>query len=292
MTIYESVTERILEQLGKGVIPWRKEWKYSGPVGLPYNRLSGKPYRGINVLLLLSAGFTDARWLTYKQAQELGGNVRRGEKGTRIVFWNLFSKVEKADSGELTEEKIPFMREYTVFNWEQVDGLTAELPFTDADFEPIPAAQSLTDEYLTRAGIELRHGGGQAYYSPRLDYIQMPDKVSFYSMDAYYATLFHESGHSTGHKTRLARDLENGGGFGSADYSKEELVAEFTAAFLCAQTGISNERLEVNQAAYIQSWMKAFKNDPKMLVSAAQKAQRAADFIQNKTFAEQEAAAA
>lgn len=240
MTIYESVTERILEQLGKGVIPWRKEWKYSGPVGLPYNRLFGKPYRGINVLLLLSAGFTDARWLTYKQAQELGGNVRRGEKGTRIVFWNLFSKVEKSDSGELTEEKIPFMREYTVFNWEQVDGLTAELLFTDASFEPIPAAQSLTDEYLTRAGIELRHGGG----------------------------------------------------LGSVDYSKEELVAEFTAAFLCAQAGISNERLEVNHAAYIQSWMKAFKNDPKMLVSAAQKAQRAADFIQNKTFAEQEAAAA
>ena len=140
MTIYESVTERILEQLSKGVIPWRKEWKYSGPVGLPYNRLSGKPYRGINVLLLLSAGFTDARWLTYKQAQELGGNVRRGEKGTRIVFWNFFSKVEREDSGELTEAKIPFMREYTVFNLEQVDGLTAELPFTDATFAPIPAA--------------------------------------------------------------------------------------------------------------------------------------------------------
>ena len=287
MNVYESVTERILTQLEAGIIPWRKEWKATGKTGLPYNYASGKQYRGINILLLMSSGFNDARWMTYKQAQDAGGNVKRGEKGTKIVFWSLFNVTKKGDTGgEYSTDKVPFAREYTVFNIDQIENLPQSLPFETPVFEPIPAAHSMASDYMKRAGIDLKHGGASAYYSPSLDYVQMPKETDFKSPDAYYSTLFHELGHSTGHKVRLGRDMS--GGFGSSDYSKEELVAEFTAAFLCAQVGISNERVEANHAAYIQSWMKAIKNDKKLVVSAAQKAQKAADYIQDKQFSEPE----
>lgn len=287
--VYAAVTDRIIAQLEKGCIPWRKEWKASKGSQLPSNFITGKPYRGINIWLLVPAGFADSRWLTYKQAQEIGAQVRRGEKGTPIVFWSLWNKPAKpAAAGDDEEKAIPFARQYTVFNVEQCDGIPVELPFEQPTFEPIPAAQAIADEYLQRAGIELRHGGPRAYYSPRLDYIQMPQPAAFTSPAAYYSTLFHEQGHSTGHESRLNRDFKGATTFGDCDYSKEELVAEFCAAYLCAETGISNEQLEVNHAAYIQGWLKALKNDKKLLVSAAQKAQRAADLILARVTAEAE----
>ena len=291
-SIYESVTARILAQLEAGVIPWRKEWKSSSTCGLPCNHTSGKEYRGINILLLLASGFNDARWLTYKQAQAIGAQVRRGEHGTKIVFWSLFN-VQDADAPEDdSARRVPFMREYTVFNVEQIEGLTQELPFDAPAFEPIPAAQGIVDAYLRRAGITLQHGGNAAFYHPKLDYIQMPARTDFSGPDAYYSTLFHECTHSTRHTSRLDRDGNVAADFGSERYSKEELTAEFGAAFLCAQAGISNERLEANHAAYIQGWVKALKNDPKMLVSAAQRAQRAADYILDRCFASTESEAA
>lgn len=285
MNIYETVNDRIISQLEQGLIPWRKEWKVTGFSGMPSNFQTKKPYRGINILLLGCAPFSDSRWMTYKQAQAIGAQVRKGEKGTPIVFWSTFEREQRNEStGTVDDKKIPFLRQYTVFNAEQIDGIPIELPFDETPFEPIPAAQAIVDSYLSRASIELRHGGDRAFYSPRLDYLQMPKQTAFESPDAYYSTLFHECGHSTGHRTRLDRKFEAGDTFGSVEYSKEELVAEFTAAYLCAQVGISNERLELNHAAYIQGWLRALKNDKTMLLSAAQKAQRAADLIADRTF--------
>lgn len=290
MNIYDAVNERILSALESGVIPWRKEWKVTGHSGMPLNFATRKPYRGINILLLGCAPFADARWLTYKQAQTIGAQVRRGEKGTPIVFWSMFEKDERKANGEA--ERIPFLRHYTVFNVEQCDGIPVELPFDEPKFEPIPAAQSLVDGYLERASIRLKHGGDRAFYSPSLDYIQMPMQAAFDVPDAYYSTLFHECGHSTGHRSRLDRKFAPDQVFGSVDYSKEELVAEFAAAYLCASVGISNERVEANHAAYIQGWLKALKNDKTMLLSAAQKAQKAADLIADRKFEAAEETAA
>ena len=281
MNVYDTVTERILAQLESGVIPWRKEWKVSGHSNLPINHTTKKPYRGVNVWLLLGSCFDQSSWLTYKQAQAIGAQVRKGEKGTPIIFWSTFER-ENAQKVE-SIERIPFLRTYTVFNVAQCDGITADLPLDAGNtFEPIPAAQSLTDAYLTRANLALKHGGDRAYYHPRLDYVQMPAPAAFNSPDAYYSTLFHECAHSTGHTSRLDRKFEAGATFGSVDYSKEELVAEFAAAYLCAETGISNAQVEANHSAYIQGWMRALKNDRTLLVSAAQKAQRAADLINDR----------
>jgi antirestriction protein ArdC len=276
--VYETVTARIVAQLEAGVIPWRKEWKVTGASGFPANFQTKKPYRGINTLLLLSAVYSDSRWLTYKQAQAIGAQVRKGEHGTQIVFWSTFER-DSAESEEST--RVPFMRTYTVFNVAQCDGIPVELPFDVPAFEPIPAAQALADGYFTREHLNLKHGGDRAFYHPALDYIQMPEPGMFNSPDAYYSTLFHEMGHSTGHTSRLDRARESGRKFGDENYAKEELTAELTAAFLCAQTGISNELVEANHAAYIQSWLRALQNDKTLIVSAAQRAQRASDRILN-----------
>lgn len=284
MSVYEQVTARIIAQLEAGIIPWRKEWKTRGGSHIPVNFATKKPYRGINVLLLMAAGFDSSEFLTYKQAQQIGAQVRKGEKGTGIVFWSTFEDESSEDA-----RRVPFMRAYTVFHVSQCDGIPQELPFDAPPFEPIPAAQSLVDEYLTREHLELKHGGERAFYSINLDYVQMPPRESFTSPDGYYSTLFHECGHSTGAKSRLAREF--GEKFGNELYSREELVAEFTAAYLCAETGISNALVEANHAAYIQSWLKALKNDKGMLVTAAQKAQRAADCIANRSQVARESSA-
>lgn len=286
MNVYEQVTDRIIAQLEAGIIPWRKEWKATGHSSIPANYTTGKPYRGINILLLMAAPFDgDSRFLTYKQAQGIGAQVRKGEKGTPIVFWSTF---EGKDTDDDEKRRVPFLRTYIVFHVSQCDGIPAELPFDALEFEPIPAAQALIDGYLTREHLELRHGGDRAFYS-HLDYLQMPAREAFTSPDAYYSTLFHECGHSTGAPHRL--DRVKGKAFGDEAYSKEELCAELCAAYLCAETGISNALVESNHAAYIQSWLRSLKNDKTMLISAAQRAQRAADRIADRVQGARESAA-
>jgi antirestriction protein ArdC len=295
--VYEIVTDRIIEALDKGVIPWRKEWDAAGSTRLPANAHSRKPYRGINVLTLWceqnEKGYASHKWLTYKQAQELGGNVRKGEKSTPVVFWKFDQKTDK-DTGET--ESFAWARYYSVFNVAQCDGLAADAPPVPSDrvFSPLESAELVASRYLDSANApRLRHGGDRACYSPHLDYVQMPERITFRTSEGYYSTLFHELAHSTGHPSRLARrDLGIPRAFGDSDYSQEELTAEMTAAFLCAESEIANDATLASSAAYVQGWLKALKNDRAMLVTAAQRAQRAADYILVRTGAVDAAAPA
>lgn len=276
MNVYEIITNRIIEKLEAGEIPWKKSW--NAQTQAPRNLTSGKLYSGINVFLLLSARYQSPYWLTFKQATERGGSVRKGEKGYPVVFW---SKTEKEDpeTGEVKE--VGFLRYYTVFNVAQIDGLqdvpSVEIHQIQEGAEQFDLAEQIVAAMPQRP--EIRHGFTRAFYSPADDSVSMPAQNAFVGGAEYYSTLFHELTHSTGHENRLGRHqtIKNHA-FGSQDYSKEELVAEFGAAFLCAEAGVSMAVID-NQTAYIQGWLKALKNDSKLLVNAAAQAQRAANFI-------------
>jgi antirestriction protein ArdC len=274
-SVYDVVTERIIATLESGVIPWRKDWKVSASTGggaMPFNMLTGKPYRGINVLTLLCSGYAGNGWVTYKQALEMGYQVRKGEKSSPVVFWKFFPK---------SEDRPPFARYYSVFNIAQLDGVPDALPFTPEPFDGIASAQAVADAYMVSASHpELAHGGPSAYYSPAHDRVQMPAPQSFNSPEGYYCTLFHEFIHSTGIGARLNRDEMKGvHKFGDCDYSKEELTAEFGAAFLCAESGVTNDQILTNSAAYIQGWVSKLKSDKTLLMRAASLAQRASDYV-------------
>ena len=274
--IYEIVTEQIIAQLEAGTVPWRKPWKAENG-GNPANFISRKPYRGINWFLLGFAPYASPYWLTFKQATSLGGAVRKGEKGTPIVFWNwVDSKTEKRADG--TPKKIPFLKYFTVFNVEQCEGLTLDAAPAQAmpEFNPIEAAEKIVAEMPKAPRIN--HGGGRAFYRPSDDSVTMPARESFDAEGNYYSVLFHELTHATGHESRLNRSgITELAAFGDACYAKEELVAEMGAAFLSAASGINNT-IETS-AAYIAAWLKALKDDPKLVVQAAAQAQKAADFI-------------
>jgi len=286
--VYDAITERIIDALEAGRIPWKKEWRTSGKSsGLPYNLVSKQPYRGANVFSLLCSGYSSSGWCTYKQAQALGYNVRKGEKSSPVIFWKFPAKADKTsspDASTSTDDKrsAPFARLYHVFNIEQLDGVPSELPFTDAvTFDPIAECEAVTAAFMASASHpSLAHGGDSAHFNISRDHVQMPNRETFNSAGGYYATLFHEFAHSTGIKSRCDRaELQARTGFGSEEYSKEELTAEFAAAFLCAETGCSNEERIFNSVAYIQGWISKLKNDKQMAVQAAQRAQKAADFI-------------
>lgn len=267
---YQVITDRIIAALEAGTAPWRMSWVGGGNLA---NLATGRGYQGFaNRLLLGCAGFGSPYWVSYKQARDLGGQVRRGEKGTPVAFWKIF---EKEENGLKTGEKIPFLRHYHVFNVEQCDGLTA--PSADAptfEHNPIDAAESIAQTMPNRPIIS--HKGFQPCYSPAADEVKMPGVKYFKTIEGYYATLFHELAHSTGHKSRLDRPL--GGRFGDGKYSREELVAEMTAAYLCGQAGIIDDTLD-NSASYIKSWLAALRNDNRLLITAAGQAQKAADYI-------------
>jgi antirestriction protein ArdC len=276
-TVHEIVTEKIIAALEKGEIPWRKPWK---PGDVPRNAETGRPYHGINAILLSMSEYPSNEWITYEGAKRIGANVRKGEHGTLVTFWKI-SKYTKETNGE-TEEKTGFiLRYYTVFNVAQLDNYAPKAPATPAEFTPIESAENIANGYFgTRGPKVTNRNQDRACYMPTLDQILMPTPEQFNTPEEYYSVLFHEGGHSTGHPSRLNRFTpEHNHQFGSEDYSKEELVAELTSAFVCAECGISNERTETNNAAYIQSWIKALKNDTRMIVSAASKATHAADFI-------------
>ena len=273
VSVYFQISERIVGLLEKGVVPWRKPW-HTG-AGLPRNLITKKPYRGINTFLLHAMSYESPCWLTYRQALELGGNIKRGEKSTPVVFWKHLEIAGK-ENGE--PERIPMLRYYHVFNLAQCEGLkNIPAPPVATPF----SAPTKPDEivaFMPRRP-EIKHGLRKAYYSRAEDIVAMPDRTYFKTEAGYYATLFHELVHATGHATRLNRPtLTKSTSFGSVQYCKEELVAEMGAAFLCGHAGIENDIIE-NSAAYIQNWLTQLQNDKTLIVQAAAQAQKAADFI-------------
>ena len=274
--IYQIVTDKIIMELEKGTAPWRKSWK-GGKSLNPTNFISKKSYRGINWLILNMSYYSCPFWLTYKQASELGGNVKKGEKGTQVVFWNFTdSKEKKNKNGDPL--KVAFARYYTVFNVEQCEGLnyTPENVEIVNENEKIEAAEEIINNWKGKP--EVSFGSNSACYIPCVDKVKMPDKNSFDTSDNFYSVFFHELIHSTGHVSRLNRLTENAA-FGSQSYAKEELIAELGAAFLGATANLENT-LE-QSASYIQGWLKALKDDRKLILQAAGKAQAATDYILN-----------
>ena len=287
--VYSIITDRIISLLEAGTVPWQKPWtgirNADGSAVMPANFVSKKAYRGVNVFLLSAVRFTCPYWLTYRQASELGGNVKKGEKGFPVVFWKRLIVEDK-----VTKERkvISMLRYYTVFNIEQCEGISWEKPAPipapeTPSFNPIEECVRIVDAMPAKPDI--RHLGNRACYSPFLDIVQMPVAESFEKPEAYYSTLFHELTHATGHKSRLDRKgiSTELAGFGSETYSKEELVAEMGASFLCGFAGIVNSTID-NSAAYIASWLRKLKDDRKLVVFAAAQAQRASDFILGITF--------
>ncbi len=277
---YAEVTARIIAALERGTVPWRHPWRARGL----RNAVSTRPYRGINLLMLsltsMEAGYDDARWLTYRQAEQLGGNVRRGEHGTRVVLWKWLGRDEDGDTDSADEERrpaFPLMRLYTVFNVAQCEGLSLPEPESGEAFDPLERAEAIVAGYA--GGPHVFHDGESAYYIPSRDEVHLPPLAAFRDVDGYYATLFHELAHSTGHPSRLDREgYQESAPFGSPVYSREELVAEFGATFLCQEAGIDASRLD-QSAAYIASWLKALEDDRRLAVAAAGQAQRAVDHI-------------
>ena len=278
--VYERVNAKLVEMMQAGAIPWQREWRGGGRAA---NLISKKPYRGINAVLLGCAPYASPWFVSFKQAKELGGNVRKGEKGNLAIFWKRLEFAEKDKDGRTGKKIVPLLRHYHVFNLEQCEGIPAEkIPdeqIPDLDFQPLMEAEKIVEAMPSRPRIE--HGGNRAFYSPRGDFVNMPERRTFTGEEAYYSVLFHELAHSTGHSSRIDRGLDSTlAAFGSPDYSKEELVAEIASAFVCGCIGIEDKTLR-NSAAYLQGWMRALKDDKKLFVAAAGKAQRAADWILN-----------
>jgi len=279
--MYAAVADQIIGFLDRGTIPWRKPWHSTS--GIPANALTRKPYRGVNVLLLGLSRYRDHRWLTYRQAVELGGNVRRGESSTEVVFWKP-PEPQRGDEEDSEAGRFPILRTYRVFNAEQCDGLS--LPPTQLELESrlidrVPRAEGVL-RYMPDPPT-VREGEVSAWYAPGEDIVGIPLIGSFVSADAFYATLFHELGHATGHARRLGRPgISDTTRFGSAEYGREELVAELASAFVCATIGLDNSLVD-NAAAYVAGWLKALRDDPRMVVVAAGQAQRAADWMFGQT---------
>ena len=281
--VYQTVTDKIIADLEQGELSWLKPWSagnMDGKIIKPL-RHNGAAYSGINVLMLWGAaveqGYCSPYWMTYRQASTLGAHVRKGERGNPVVYANAITKTEEQDDGTEEERTIPFMKAYTVFNVEQIDGLP-EHYYTKP--EPvIDPAERIThaDSFFEATKADIRHGGNQAFYAGGTDHVQMPHFECFRSPEAYYATLAHELTHWTKHTKRLDRDFGRKK-WGDEGYAREELVAELGAAFLCADLGLTPEP-GTDHAAYIQSWLKVLKEDKRAIFSAAAHAQKAADFL-------------
>ena len=270
---YQLITDRILEKMEGGQIPWQKPWH---TFGAPRNYVSGHVYTGINAFLLHFLCDGMPLFLTFRQAKKLGGYIRQGAKGFPIVFYNVIEK----ETAEGETKHVPFASYSTVFNMADVEGVELVLPEGAAIIhEPITAAEAIVTSWADRPGIT--HMRQEAYYVPSLDYVNMPSLSSFRSTEQYYQTLFHELTHATGHRNRLNRpDLaENMAVKGAAGYAREELTAEMGAAFLCGAAGISPASTDDNTAAYLQFWLGKLKEDKTLLVKAASHAQKAANLI-------------
>src|SRR6266436_4396833 len=272
-SVYEIVTEQVIKQLESGVAPWRKPWRTE----MPCNLVSGKDYRGMNVFLLGSQGYASRYWLTFNQANKLGGHVKKGEHSSIVTFWHIGEEKIKADGSKSR----PFLlRYYRVFNVCQTEGIAEKLGLGESarPVASIEQCEAIVAGMPNRPKFEQ---SDRAWYRPSTDSVGMPARGLFTSPEEYYSTLFHELTHSTGHASRIGREgIEQLNTFGSESYSKEELIAEMGAAMLCGVTGISPATIP-NSAAYLKHWIEVLKSDSKLLVSAASQAQKAADYIRN-----------
>ena len=300
--IYNKITDKIVADLEQGVRPWLRPWNAdhaAGRITRPL-RHNGIPYKGINVVMLWSAsvvkGYACPLWLTFKQALELGGHVKKGETGELVVYADRITRTETDAKGEEVEREIPFLKGYTVFNAEQCEDLPAHY-YARAEPPALSPLQRIeaADRFFAATGVDIRHGGTRAFYAEGPDYVQMPPFETFRDAESHAATLAHELIHATKHPKRLARDMGRVK-WGDEGYAREELVAELGSAFLCADLGITPE-VRDDHAAYIASWLKVLKDDKRFVFSAASHAQRAADYLhalqpQATADAEQERAAA
>jgi len=275
MDIYTAVTDRIIEQMERGIIPWQKPWVSNSKA---VSHATGKPYSLLNQMLLGRPG----EYLTFKQCQEAGGHIKKGEKSSLVVFWKW---IEQGDEETGETKEVPFMRYYNVFHINQCEGITAkysaEATFPDGA-STVEHAQNIIYDYLGRTGVKLSHSeGDSAFYRPSTDEIVLPIRKQFVSTAEYYSTVFHELTHSTGHSSRLNR-LDKVAAFGSDVYSKEELVAEIGAAALVNHCRLESPTSFSNNASYIQNWLSVLKGDKRFIVSAAGKAEKAVNLILNK----------
>lgn len=281
--LYTRITNAIISDLEQGVRPWLKPWNAghaAGQISRPL-RAGGQPYKGINVLTLwesaMSQHFTAPIWMTFNQAKELGANVRKGSKGTLVVYADRITRTETAEDGKECERGIYFMKSYSVFNVEQIEGLPPHFYATAAPtLDPMQRIEA-ADRFFANTGADIRHGGDHAFYAAQSDLVQMPPFESFRDAESYCATLAHEMTHWTKHPSRLDRDFGRKT-FGDEGYAREELVAEIGAAFLCCDLGITPEP-RADHAAYLDHWLKVLKDDKRAIFRAAAHAQRAVDFL-------------
>ena len=281
--VYTRVTDKIVADLERGVRPWLRPWNAehaAGRITRPL-RANGQAYKGINILMLWAdatlKGFACPIWMTYRQALELGGQVRKGEHGSLVVYADKITRTETADNGEELEHEIPFMKGYTVFNCEQIDGLPTHYYATATPPAFIAERISLAESFAANTRAVIRHGGNRAFYSISGDYVQMPPFECFRDRESYYATLLHELTHWTKHEARLNREFGRKR-WGDAGYAAEELVAELGSAFLCADLGVTAEPRD-DHSSYLASWLQVLKSDKRAIFTAAAHAQRAADFL-------------
>lgn len=291
--LYARITQAIVADLERGVRPWTRPWSadhLAGRISRPL-RHSGEPYSGVNVLLLwveaLARGFSAPVWMTFRQALALSAHVRKGERGATVVYANRIRRTEAGEDGAQVEREIPYLKAYTVFNVEQIDGLPDHF-YAKPEPQLDPQARvSNADAFFGRLGADIRHGGNSAYYAVAADYVQMPLFESFQDPESYYATLAHECTHWTRHPSRLDRDFGRRT-WGDAGYAREELIAELGAAFLCADLGLALQPRE-DHAAYIDSWLQVLNGDRRFIFTAAAQAQRAVDYLHQRHAASQAA---
>ena len=288
--LYAEVSTRIVAELEQGAAPWIKPWSTTAGMNTPCNAATNRPYSGCNVVLLwmaANAGYRTPRYLTFKQALELGGNVRKGQHGYTVFFVKQL-QVRDKDSDDGDTKIVPIMRAYTVFNVDQCEGLPDRvLTLGEVKVRNPDERDATIDEFLGSSGVEIREGAGEAYYRPGADFISLPRFEAFKSAATFYGTAFHELGHATGHKSRLDRDLRSR--FGEKAYAAEELIAELCAAFLCAEFSIDGD---LRHAGYIQTWIGLLRADSRAFFTACSKAQAAADYLRGLALAEPTATAA
>jgi antirestriction protein ArdC len=292
MTPYERITNRIVTALERGVRPWVQPWTANhaaGPVSRPL-RHNGVPYAGVNVLALWCAAlerrYASPIWMTFRQALELGAHVRKGETGSLVVYAGSMTVEDENAETESEQRRVRYLKGYSVFNIEQIEGLPAKYT-AQAVPAPNPEARiAEAERFAARTGAVIRHGGDSAFYAPHADTVHMPPFEAFRDAFGYYATFLHELTHWTGHGTRLARNLRNR--FGDEAYAAEELIAEVGSAFLCADLGITLEPRD-DHASYLAFWLKLLRSDSRAIFTAAAHAQRAADFLHAQSAAQEAA---